>query len=760
MKKKLALVLFVLGSLSPLHAAYPNKDYPEWNNNALIYDTFDPNTLSIICFGEGGDRTPLLSLDTFPIGATTPGETFEALMKQSHQKGSSFCFILCKNKKEQISFIPTNFNLYTERELPKNWNAVRKYRLHPSGKGEFYNPTVVIPITNPPSTTFLAAPYSSAPCLPEVVYVPYPVYYPVPTSDPLTTSATPDHSSGPATTLPAQSADTTKSTVQSPDTFSARAASPASAHDPEPSIASATTLETTPHTNVAKTEGLKRFLASIMDTKASIPPAPFCAPLLAPLPNEELNARRTAALEQEKKVQEIKEAELKAAAAQEAEAREKERLRVLEAARKIHQQATLEQEKRAQEAKKAKLKAAAAQEAEAQEKERLRILEVAQKAQQQAALEQEKRAQEAKEAELKAAAAQEAEVQEKERLRVLEAARKTQQQAALEQEKRAQEAKKEKDATDAKKAKDDAKKAAVAKKAAAAAKEAALLEKAAAQATAAKAKAALVAPQKPEVEKAKTAASSEQSLPSAAAHAIVRAAWIETWIETVIERHIKTGDDRDLKEVIPHLNLGNAKHVVFLMGVYLNEKTNALLQEDQITRLMDQAFVFTKDKKIHPHHRSTLFFGCALDEKDLKRREQLLNKCVELDKDHSYIKAEALLRKIRLERHDSTPAVCKTPVTCPHIETFDYIQEMEGKEEFCLETTSLKLSLLARAISVPESCFHLKTHLKELGVEAEKCISDYYDYVIKKLASTETEFHEINKIVTGIIPPEKLHQPK
>ena len=715
MKKKLALVLFVLGSLSPLHAAYPNKDYPEWNNNALIYDTFDPNTLSIICFGEGGDRTPLLSLDTFPIGATTPEKTFEVLMRESHQKGSSFCFILCKNKKEQISFIPTNFNLYPEKMLPKNWNAVRKYRLHPSGKGEFYNPTVVIPITNPPSTTFLAAPYSSAPCLPEVVYVPYPVYYPVPTSDPLTTSATPDHSSGPATTLPAQSADTTKSTVQSPDTFSARAASPASAHDPEPSIASATTLETTPHTNVAKTEGLKRFLASIMDTKASIPPAPFCAPLLAPLPNEELNARRTAALEQEK---------------------------------------------RAQEAKKAKLKAAAAQEAEAQEKERLRILEVAQKAQQQAALEQEKRAQEAKEAELKAAAAQEAEVQEKERLRVLEAARKTQQQAALEQEKRAQEAKKEKDATDAKKAKDDAKKAAVAKKAAAAAKEAALLEKAAAQATAAKAKAALVAPQKPEVEKAKTAASSEQSLPSAAAHAIVRAAWIETWIETVIERHIKTGDDRDLKEVIPHLNLGNAKHVVFLMGVYLNEKTNALLQEDQITRLMDQAFVFTKDKKIHPHHRSTLFFGCALDEKDLKRREQLLNKCVELDKDHSYIKAEALLRKIRLERHDSTPAVCKTPVTCPHIETFDYIQEREGKEEFCLETTSLKLSLLARAISVPESCFHLKTHLKELGVEAEKCISDYYDYVIKKLASTETEFHEINKIVTGIIPPEKLHQPK
>ena len=670
MKKKLALVLFVLGSLSPLHAAYPNKDYPEWNNNALIYDTFDPNTLSIICFGEGGDRTPLLSLDTFTIGATTPEKTFEVLMRESHQKGSSFCFILCKNKKEQISFIPTNFNLYPEKMLPKNWNAVRKYRLHPSGKGEFYNPTVVIPITNPPSTTFLAAPYSSAPCLPEVVYVPYPVYYPVPTSDPLTTSATPDHSSGPATTLPAQSADTTKSTVQSPDTFSARAASPASAHDPEPSIASATTLETTPHTNVAKTEGLKRFLASIMDTKASIPPAPFCAPLLAPLPNEELNARRTAALEQEK------------------------------------------------------------------------------------------RAQEAKEAELKAAAAQEAEVQEKERLRVLEAARKTQQQAALEQEKRAQEAKKEKDATDAKKAKDDAKKAAVAKKAAAAAKEAALLEKAAAQATAAKAKAALVAPQKPEVEKAKTAASSEQSLPSAAAHAIVRAAWIETWIETVIERHIKTGDDRDLKEVIPHLNLGNAKHVVFLMGVYLNEKTNALLQEDQITRLMDQAFVFTKDKKIHPHHRSTLFFGCALDEKDLKRREQLLNKCVELDKDHSYIKAEALLRKIRLERHDSTPAVCKTPVTCPHIETFDYIQEMEGKEEFCLETTSLKLSLLARAISVPESCFHLKTHLKELGVEAEKCISDYYDYVIKKLASTETEFHEINKIVTGIIPPEKLHQPK
>ena len=791
MKKELALMLFVLSSLpcSLLHGASPAQSYcPAWDSNAFVYDTSDGYTLSIMRFCEENNRTSLLSLNTLALDATTPGETFETLMRQSHRNERPFCFILYENENGEKTFLPTNSNLSPEKTtVPslRGWKALRKYRLHPLGRGEFYDPTPLVSVTFAPSTTVSGASHTS-----------------------LTSAAALEKVPRTTVTVPAPLHQSPKATLHSPERLSA------STHEAVASL----TPAPTPHINAKKTESLRSLPLTMMTAKALTPPpassqsveentqavpsapttlptpldalqktpssllatptpAPVSTPLPAPLPNEDSAPRTTNSptlanitplasaprpmtrvirilrrgekdevtphvpqasitlspltslatpLEKRKPkkysvrsphyLPAIAEVDEDALAREEYIQKEEERKKQ-EA--KLHaRRAALEQEKRVQEAREAELKAA--QEAEAKEKERLRTLEAAQKVQQQAALEQEKRAQEAKEAELKAAKEERARKEQRER-------------------------------ESAKKAKDDAKKAVAAKKSAAAAKEAALLEQAATQATAAKAALAARSTSATSNSSEKTKKETESTNHSDAAAHIN--------LHEVITRALAEGRKEDAKELLDSLG-ETLVDISFFIDIHVNHP--GLLTSDQLKRLLNKACRLARKGKPNQPDTDTYFLLCykiALSSTNPDIKLEFLDKCDAL-KPGTFNTIIATLRyRVLLAQHDSTHSACTEK--CIHVEAFRglfTIKKYNGVR-FSSDLVFLEAYLLIKA-SQPESCQGLKRMMESTKINPKEALIQLYTPTASRPHLPASILRALNALIPAdMIPLEQRIQP-
>ena len=264
-------------------------------------------------------------------------------------------------------------------------------------------------------------------------------------------------------------------------------------------------------------------------------------------------------------------------------------------------------------------------------------------------------------------------------------------------------------------------------------------------------------PAKKEDKKAKETAALEKARAQAdtkrAALAAQQARALETQRE--ITKLLEEGDYAMAKALLGDCAPDTAHSVVSLMEIYLHEPD--LLGDAEVIPLMIKALKFANDEQVDKQERSLLFWGCALHEKDVERQEEFLHKCLMLDRDRLHFRAGALYRKIKLKQHESTVPRCTADsANCPHTEALTYTQTAERQGSCYPETRWLTLSLLAKAILRPKSCCHLAKFVEGLGINPREYVLEYYNRMVRNANPTETELAEINRIVTGIVPADKL----
>ena len=118
-----------------------------------------------------------------------------------------------------------------------------------------------------------------------------------------------------------------------------------------------------------------------------------------------------------------------------------------------------------------------------------------------------------------------------------------------------------------------------------------------------------------------------------------------------------------------------------------------------------------------------------------------------------------LFKENTINCYDSINPVCKTcNGTCLHKETFLFIQALEADGNFFRELLFLKIKLLAKAISAPDSCLQLTKIIKSLKIDPRKTLIEYYAIQVKESLNTPEEFAEINSLIPAdIIPTDTLN---
>ena len=224
-----------------------------------------------------------------------------------------------------------------------------------------------------------------------------------------------------------------------------------------------------------------------------------------------------------------------------------------------------------------------------------------------------------------------------------------------------------------------------------------------------------------------------------------------------INAAMKSNNYEMAKKLLPNINQNTLQYFFFLMNIYINQAN--LLNQKEVESLMSIACELVKDKTAQDWHRSFFYFGLAIHTKNPQTKETLIDKCIYLDTDKKNVRALALKQKMLLERYDSINPVCKTcNGTCLHKETFLFIQAIETIYVFHKETIFLKIKLLAKAISAPDSCLQLTNIIKSLKIDPRKTLIEYYAIQVRESLNTPEEFAEINSLIPAdIIPTDTLN---
>jgi hypothetical protein len=801
MKKKITLLLALLSLIESksVYSAYAEAP-PE------IYHSMSEDGVLMIADTPYGESTRLLNATISPLGKK---KSVKDLMETAHELGLAFCFLLCTTEENLPAVVLLDPNLHSFIELPPTLTARCKYKLYPGNKGTYLHPDFIMPLPQP-SVVVQHMPYPVRVEVPVGIPTPYPVPGPVRyinktihhyVQPPLTTPSPLINATPPSSTTvvsPSATQREQEPTLSTPphtenpintglNAILALLQAPRGANQPTSNTTTPLAPESPVSENMTSSPKssithVTRILQRTDENSAALIPLVSAltsssdqTPAASPhLPQKNRSRKRrgqhthiTAPLapvnEEEAELLEQSAATgLSTSPVSLETQREEEEKRVAEQI--AHQQAEREALKalEEQQQKEAEERALiAAQEVRAHEQAKIRAEKAARRAAEETRLQKIK---------------QEADQKEMQKKRDREAAllKKEQEKAALQEKEREAVEKKKADAAQKPKPAQGKQRSGAAAAAKSSKKDAddALLEKEIARTSALRA----VLPH-PQPGAAATGNSSKKRaslefLPDLVANEDLSLYPLPDLSgaldgldlfnphEIAMEK-ITDCIDEELygaaKQLLVNIPHGTLVHTNFLTDIYNNAKS--LLTPAEIEEFMRNALKFAKDKKVDSWSRSSLYFSLALHASDPDKKEEYLDRCLEVDSRHQHLRAPVLKHILQLERHDAHQPTCKTKTgECIHKRMLDAVRELEAQGHYFYETTHLKISLLVKTLS--GSCWQLTSLMESSGKNPQQELNDFYNFAVRqRWDHTKEELDRLHQLIpVESIPLDQRHQ--
>ncbi len=169
----------------------------------------------------------------------------------------------------------------------------------------------------------------------------------------------------------------------------------------------------------------------------------------------------------------------------------------------------------------------------------------------------------------------------------------------------------------------------------------------------------------------------------------------------------KNRDFATMKEALKKINSKFIQYPLLLISTYIGAPLT-LFSEEELDSFKKQAASFIKDETINTGARGCLSFFLAIEEKNLIKKEKLLDHCLTLDRG-THKTARALKHIFKLLEYDKKAPICnETTGTCIHLEAL--------KEDFRSTRDSDKLShellIYIQSKLISGSCRLLKETIK------------------------------------------------